>query len=81
MKYAIEIPFQDTEGRPIYVVVPKPAYDETLEILEEYGVNYGIHLARNMDLETMGLPSSHQLINEPVEGGKPREFRGGIVIE
>ena len=81
MKYAIEIPFQDTEGRPIYVVIPKTAYDAAADHLEKLGVIYGTHLARNMDVESLGLVSSHQLINEPVEGDKPTAFRGAILIE
>ena len=81
MKYAIELPFQHTDGRPIYVVVPKSAYDATADHLEELGVVYGTHLARNMDVESLGLVRSHQLINEPRKGDKPTAFRGAILID
>ena len=81
MKFAIEVPFQDTDGRPIYVVVSKSSFDAAQEYLEELGVPHGTMQARNVDVESLGLVSSHQLINEPVDGDDPTAFRGAILIE
>ena len=81
MNYAIEIPFQDADGRPIYVRVSKARFEATEKCLQQLRVHHGTLLTRNSNTLLLGLLSSHVLINEPVEGGDPTAFRGAVVVD